>query len=161
MSANTPTTCFLFISLDNLNQNSSFFFSFPFMQFFLDDSILIQRRQWHPTPVLLPGKSHGWRSLVGCRLWGHTKSDATSDGFLYLNYDYYHILLTSSLNQFSVNRTFFPNLNQETSHLKFSYHFPYCQILFTVFSVSDCTRAVFAETYGWTYFPFQRFQSLW
>ena len=26
----------------------------------------IQRRQWHPTPVLLPGKSHGSRSLVGC-----------------------------------------------------------------------------------------------
>ena len=25
-----------------------------------------RRRQWHPTPVLLPGKSHGWRSLVGC-----------------------------------------------------------------------------------------------
>jgi len=25
-----------------------------------------QRRQWQPTPVLLPGKSHGWRSLVGC-----------------------------------------------------------------------------------------------
>ena len=29
-----------------------------------------RRRQWHPTPVLLPGKSHGWRSLVGCSLWG-------------------------------------------------------------------------------------------
>ena len=29
-----------------------------------------RRRQWHPTPVLLPGKSHGWRSLVGCRPWG-------------------------------------------------------------------------------------------
>ena len=28
------------------------------------------RRQWHPTPVLLPGKSHGWRSLVGCNPWG-------------------------------------------------------------------------------------------
>ena len=27
----------------------------------------IWRRQWHPTPVLLPGKSHGLRSLVGCR----------------------------------------------------------------------------------------------
>ena len=27
-------------------------------------------RQWHPTPVLLPGKSHGWRSLVGCNPWG-------------------------------------------------------------------------------------------
>ena len=29
-----------------------------------------QRRQWHPPPVLLPGKSHGWRSLVGCSPWG-------------------------------------------------------------------------------------------
>ena len=27
-------------------------------------------RQWHPTPVLLPGKSHGWRSLVCCSPWG-------------------------------------------------------------------------------------------
>ena len=36
-----------------------------------------QRRQWHSTPVLLPGKSHGWRSLVGCRLWGRYKSDTT------------------------------------------------------------------------------------
>ena len=27
-------------------------------------------RQWHPTPVLLPGKSHGQRSLVGCSPWG-------------------------------------------------------------------------------------------
>ena len=31
---------------------------------------LATRRQWHPTPVLLPGKSHGWRSLVGCSPWG-------------------------------------------------------------------------------------------
>ena len=30
----------------------------------------VWRRQWHPTPVLLPGKSHGWRSLVGCSPWG-------------------------------------------------------------------------------------------
>ena len=28
------------------------------------------RRQWHPTPVLLPGKSYGQRSLVGCSPWG-------------------------------------------------------------------------------------------
>ena len=27
--------------------------------------------QWQPTPVLLPGKSHGQRSLVGCSPWGH------------------------------------------------------------------------------------------
>ena len=31
---------------------------------------LFRRRQWHPTPVLLPGKSHGWRSLVGYSPWG-------------------------------------------------------------------------------------------
>ena len=37
----------------------------------------IRRRQWHPTPVLLPGKSHGRRSLVGCHLWGCTESDTT------------------------------------------------------------------------------------
>ena len=36
-----------------------------------------QRRQWHPTPVLLPGKSHGWRSLVGCSPWGCQESDTT------------------------------------------------------------------------------------
>ena len=35
------------------------------------------RRQWHPTPVLLPGKSHGQRSLVGCRPWGRKESDTT------------------------------------------------------------------------------------
>ena len=34
-------------------------------------SCLTRRRQWYPTPVLLPGKSHGRRSLVGCSPWGH------------------------------------------------------------------------------------------
>ena len=36
-----------------------------------------RRRQWHPTPVLLPGKSHGQRSLVGCSPWGGEESDTT------------------------------------------------------------------------------------
>ena len=36
-----------------------------------------QRRQWHPTPVLLPGKSHGQRSLLGCSPWGREESDTT------------------------------------------------------------------------------------
>ena len=35
------------------------------------------RRKWQPTPVLLPGESQGWGSLLGCRLWGHTESDTT------------------------------------------------------------------------------------
>ena len=35
------------------------------------------RRRGHPTPGLLPGKSHGWRSLVGCSPWGRKESDTT------------------------------------------------------------------------------------
>ena len=35
------------------------------------------RRQWQPTPVLLPGKSHGQRSLVGCSPWGRCQSNMT------------------------------------------------------------------------------------
>ena len=38
---------------------------------------LPRRKQWQPTPVLLPGKSHGRRSLVGCSPWGHEESDTT------------------------------------------------------------------------------------
>ena len=45
---------------------------------------LPRRRQWHPTPVLLPGKSHGWRSLVGCSPWGRWGSDTTER--LHLNF---------------------------------------------------------------------------
>ena len=36
-----------------------------------------QRRRWHPTPVLLPGKPHGWASLVGCSPWGREELDTT------------------------------------------------------------------------------------
>ena len=35
------------------------------------------RRKWHPTPVFLPGKSHGWRSLAGYSPWGCKQSDTT------------------------------------------------------------------------------------
>ena len=35
------------------------------------------RRKWQPTPVFLPGKSHGRRSLVGYSPWGHKESDMT------------------------------------------------------------------------------------
>ena len=37
----------------------------------------IGRRRWHPTPVLLPRKSHGQRSPVGCSPWGCSESDRT------------------------------------------------------------------------------------
>ena len=55
--------------------NSDNFASFPIWILFIFLLIALTRtfkgrRQWHPNPVLLPGKSHGWRSLVGCSPWG-------------------------------------------------------------------------------------------
>ena len=40
-------------------------------------SCTVWRRQWPHTPVLLPGKSHGQRSLVGCSPWGREESNTT------------------------------------------------------------------------------------
>jgi len=47
--------------------------------------IYMRRRQWHPTPVLLPGKSHGWRSLVGCSPWSLEKSNMTEQLHFYFS----------------------------------------------------------------------------
>ena len=51
---------------------------------------ILGRRQWHPIPVLLPGKSHGWRSLVGCSPWGHWGSETTE----WLHF--HHVLISSA-----------------------------------------------------------------
>ena len=48
------------------------------------------RRQWHPTPVLLPGKSHGWRSLVGSSPWGRKELDRTE----WLPFHFFHFPLS-------------------------------------------------------------------
>ena len=50
--------------LDGLNKLSDFTF-------------MLWRGKWQPTPVFLPGEYQGQRTLVGCRLWGHTESDTT------------------------------------------------------------------------------------
>ena len=56
-------------SISDLLWNSDF--CAPYIYLILNGTIyFIQRRQWHPTPVLLPGKSHGQGSLVGCSPWG-------------------------------------------------------------------------------------------
>ena len=58
------STCLFFSDLGNLYlARKKMFLSSP--------------KQWHPTPVLLLGKSHGWRSLVGCSPWGREESDTT------------------------------------------------------------------------------------
>ena len=53
------------------------------------DSTIIQSApgQWHPTPVILLGKSHGRRSLVGCSPWGREEPDTTE-------WLHFHLLLS-------------------------------------------------------------------
>ena len=49
----------------------------PLSLYILVYLVWVRRRQWHPTPVLLPGKSHGRRSLVGSSPWGRKESGTT------------------------------------------------------------------------------------
>ena len=49
------------------------------------------RRKWQPTPVLLPGKSHGWRSLVGYSPWGCKESDTTERLHFHFSLTHSHI----------------------------------------------------------------------
>ena len=51
------------------------------------------RRKWQPTPVLLPGKSHGQRSVVGYSSWGRKESDTTKR----LDFQTFSIFLPSEL----------------------------------------------------------------
>ena len=46
---------------------------------------MFAQRQWHSAPVLLPGQSHGWRSLVGCSPWGLEESDTTEQLHFHLS----------------------------------------------------------------------------
>ena len=55
------------------------------------------RRQWNPTPVLLPGKSHGRRSLVCCSPWGRKESDMTER----LTWMLYTTLLMTTIHSFN------------------------------------------------------------
>ena len=67
--------CHLVAKLSIARLNLSCFLQFNFS--FVENSEVTWRRSWHPTPVLLPGKSHGRRSLVGCSPWGRWESYTT------------------------------------------------------------------------------------
>ena len=72
--------CILIISLWWINEFCFFSFLLPFVSSFyllLLTRLSSRRRQWQPTPVLLPGKAHGQRSLVGCSPWCREESDTT------------------------------------------------------------------------------------
>ena len=46
------------------------------------------RRKWQPTPILLSGKPHGWRSLVGYSPWSCKKSDTIEQLYFTYTYDF-------------------------------------------------------------------------
>ena len=56
----------------NVSAKACFLVSFDILCIYM-----LRRGQWHPTPVLLPGKFHGGRSLVACSPWGREESDMT------------------------------------------------------------------------------------
>ena len=45
---------------------------------------IFQRRKWQPTPVFLPGKFHGQRSLVGYKSWSCKEPDTTEDTYKHI-----------------------------------------------------------------------------
>ena len=53
---------------------------------------ILWSRRWQPTPVFLPGESHGQRSLAGCSPWGHEESDTTEQ----LTFSFFHFMQNSS-----------------------------------------------------------------
>jgi len=73
MSFHCQKVSFMGVVLDHWHRNCRINFDC----FCRNSSRYLRRRQWHPTPVLLPGKSHGQRSLVGCNPWGCEDSDTT------------------------------------------------------------------------------------
>ena len=70
-----------------------------------------RRRQWHPTPVLFPGKAHGQRSLAGCSPWGHKESDTTKQLTLtyVLQTDYLLFFPSVLYSRFSLVTCFIPS----------------------------------------------------
>ena len=77
------------------------------------------RRKWQPTLVFLPGKSHGWRSLVGYRTWGCKESDTT---------ERLHFLFFQTMNYHKEGKYILPHgrreerLSQMTAHLLLQEH---------------------------------------
>ena len=76
ISSNTPSLCILYRwdRIRKIIKTNSFA---PWKKSYDQPRQHIRRRHWHPTPVLLPGKSHGWSSLMGRSPWGHYKLDTT------------------------------------------------------------------------------------
>ena len=61
------------------------------------------RRKWQPTPVFLPGESHGQRSLVGYSPWDHKELDTTEQ--LTFHFHFILVLIVESLSHIQLSGT--------------------------------------------------------
>ena len=75
----------------------------------------MRRRQWHPTPVLLPGESHGGRSLVGYSPWGRKELDSTEQ--LHFHFHFSEEKTTKNTNSWRLNNTL-PNNEKITEEIR-------------------------------------------
>ena len=97
------------------------------------------RRKWQPTPVFSPGESQGWRSLVGCRLWGRTESDTTevAAAAAAVMLSFFHIFLFSN---FSICDSAYPLFNfWGCVRLLFNHHIYKYNSLHLLIPNSQCT----------------------
>ena len=86
------------------------------------------RRKWQPTPVFLPGKSHGWRNLVGYSPWGRKELDMTER-----THSLTHSLILSHRSYMLLSFSFF--LSFSLLFWLSGFHYPIFQITYSFFSV--------------------------
>ena len=89
---------------------------------------ILWRRKWQPTPVFLPGKSHGQRSLVGYSPWGHKESDMIEQ----LSISLFDKLLQISEDSLSLSHTILSGMSQ----LDFEDSFSKCLAVLLVLAVN-------------------------
>ena len=76
-------------------------------------SVRCWRRKWQPTPVFLPGKTHGQRGLAFCSPWGRKESDTTQQ----LNNNIFLFISNNTLKFCFTNCHHYPNFNLITINL--------------------------------------------
>ena len=125
------------------------------------------RRKWQPTPVLSPGESQGWGSLMGCRLWGRTESDTTEatqqqHSKIMFPFQTLITMYASALNISPIENSWYKNtMNQSQLRLLLYflqiYFFPmttYCKTTYEIFFNAFCTHLlVFFSFFLFFFFP--------
>ena len=96
------------------------------------------RRKWQPTPVLLPGKSHGQRSLVGCSPWGRKELGTTEQ-----LHSFTPTSLLIKIGTITIN-TFLPTRNKFVSS---------CSIKIHASEFNELLKSFFCLLLLWRHFP--------